>query len=305
LTGFPRANVNGQKYHVQARLPGCVKASTAVKKLLAIAAAVVFSACASSAADRAPHAAAQRIVTLMPSFADDLCSIGAGNQLVAVSAFSGAAHCASRLPVVSDFASVDTEKILALNPDAVVAIPSQRRLAAPLQRAGIPVLYLRDDSYADLLRNLARLGTLSGRERAANALVAVLQKRTAQLRASEHFAKHPRVFVVITALPIWTAGSNSYISTLIAFAGGRNAVSLAQPYMQYGAEALLRLQPDAIIASQDVHLEALLDREPWRSLRAVQQHRVFVYPTALLNLPGPRYNEGVAWLIERLRPLAK
>lgn len=276
-----------------------------MKTVLALAAALVLSACVGSAPARAPRAVAQRIVTLMPSFAEDLCTIGAGDQLIAVSAYSTDVKCAAHLPVVSDFASVDTEKILTMHPGLVVAIPSQRRLASPLQRAGVPVVYLKDDSYADLLRNITQLGALSGYRDAANATVTTLRQRTAQLQASEHFTKHPRVFVVVTALPIWTAGTSSYISTLIDYAGGRNAVSLAQPYMQYGAEALLRLQPDALIASTDAHLDLLLDREPWRSLRAVRAHHVFVYPTVLLNMPGPRYNEGIQWLIERLRPLAK
>ena len=276
-----------------------------MKTVLALAAALVLSACTGSAPDRAPHTAAQRIVTLMPSFAEDLCTIGAGDQLIAVSAYSTDVKCAVRLPVVSDFASVDTEKILAMHPDLVVAIPSQRRLTAPLQRAGVEVVFLKDDSYADLLRNISQLGALSGHQDAANATVTSLQQQTSQLRASEHFAKRPRVFVVVTVLPIWTAGTSSYISTLIDYAGGRNAVSLTQPYMQYGAEALLRLQPDALIASTDAHLDLVLDREPWRSLRAVRAHHVFLYPAVLLNMPGPRYNEGIQWLIERLRPLAK
>jgi iron complex transport system substrate-binding protein len=131
--------------------------------------------------------------------------------------------------------------------------------------------------------------------------------RTNALRASEHFKRRPSVFFVEQAVPIWTTGPQSYISTLIELAGGRNAVkSLPQAYAQYNPEALIALQPDAIVATDDAHLEMLLDREPWRSLKAVRQRHVFIlHDAGILARPGPRYNEGLAWLIERLRPIAK
>jgi iron complex transport system substrate-binding protein len=112
--------------------------------------------------------------------------------------------------------------------------------------------------------------------------------------------------VVLQAQPIWTVGPQSYISTLLQMAGGRNAVSaLPRSYAQYSAEALLRTQPDAIVAGSDVHLESVLDREPWRSLRAVREKRVFILKTPdILERPGPNYNEGLSWLIEHLRPLS-
>jgi iron complex transport system substrate-binding protein len=102
-------------------------------------------------------------------------------------------------------------------------------------------------------------------------------------------------------------GPQSYISTLIGLAGGRNAVqNLPQAYAQYNPEALIALQPDAIVATGDAHIEALLGREPWRSLNAVRQHHVFIlHDSEILTRPGPRYNEGLEWLIERLRPIAK
>jgi ABC-type Fe3+-hydroxamate transport system substrate-binding protein len=66
------------------------------------------------------------------------------------------------------------------------------------------------------------------------------------------------------------------------------------------------LQPDAIVATDDAHVELLLDRQPWRSLRAVRERHVFILnDPGILARPGPRYNEGLAWLIERLRPIAK
>ncbi len=256
-------------------------------------------------AESAHRVAGRRIVALVPSFADDIYAIGAGSQLVAVSAFTDAPH-ATRLPRVADATSVDAEAILVLRPSLVIGIPSQERLTEPLRRAQVRVVLLPDDSYASIFENLQTIGDLTGRRREAAATIAGLRRETAHLHArTKAFARNPSVFVVLGSGPIWTAGSNSYITTLIALAGGRNAASdLHAAYGQYSAEALVRNQPDVLVADAATHLAAALDREPWRSLRAVRLGHVYAVDPDLIERPGPSYNEGLHWLLDRLTPLA-
>lgn len=269
-------------------------------------AAAFLAACSTPPTKHAapvPHA---RVVALMPFVADDLYALGAGAQLVAVSSFTDDPR-ARHLPRVADYTSVDAERIVALHPDVAIGIPAQERLVAQLRRVGIAVVLLPDDSYADIFNDLRAIGRVVDKEEEADALIARLQRTTAQLRArTRSFARHPSVFVVLGSGPIWTAGSSSYISTMIALAGGRNAAAgLHAAYGQYSAEALLRAQPDALVTDPAIRLDAALGREPWRSLRAVRLKHVYtVVPAAILERPGPNYNEGIRWLIERLTPLA-
>jgi iron complex transport system substrate-binding protein len=246
-----------------------------------------------------------RVVSLMPSLTEDLCAVGASATLVAVDAFSQKLPCARGVPAVADVATVNAERIVALHPDVVIGIPSQRRLTEPLRRAGIATRFYRDDTYGDIFTDIRALGDLSGHASRANALVLSLQRETARLRATERFKRVPRVFVALGAGPIWTVGPSSYIATLIRYAGGENAAQIRDAYGTYSAETLLRAQPDAIVSDPDIHIASWLGREPWRSLRAVRAGRVYVIPhPGTLMRPGPRYNEGLHWLIERLRPLA-
>ena len=269
---------------------------------------VAFALCGCGGAAK-PHAAAQaprRIISLVPSLTEDLCAIGAARQLVAVSTFSDDIPCASNLPQVSNFASVDSERAVRLRPDVVVGIPAQRSMTAQLRAAGIKTAFFSDDTYNDLFADIAGLGALTGHVRESAALASSLRRRTARLQASERFKRRPSVFFVAQALPLWTVGPQSYIATLIDLAGGRIATqSLRVPYAQYSTEALLRLDPDVLVATSDAHLETVIDRMPWKALHAVRTHRVYILMNgALLVRPGPRYNEGLSWLIERLRPIA-
>ncbi len=270
-----------------------------------LALVLALTACASLPLHRVAPAQ-RRIVALMPSFVDDLVAIGAAPQIVGVSSGTQDVPAVRNVPLVADFASVDAERIVALHPDVVVAIPAQMRFLVTLQRTGIDVEQLPDDTYAEIFTNLQRLGAISGHKRSASLEIALLRRTTAKLRAGErHFARPPSVFVLIGTQPIWTVGGSSYIGTLVALAGGRDAASdLGAAYGEYSPEALLRAQPDAIVSDPSTQIESALGREPWRSLNAVRRNHVFVIPNgSLLERPGPRYVEGLAWLIARLRSL--
>ncbi|MBV8499698.1 MAG: ABC transporter substrate-binding protein [Candidatus Eremiobacteraeota bacterium] len=270
---------------------------------------LLLCGCAAHGADRARMSfsrTAGRVVALIPSFADDLYAVGAGDQLVAVSAYTDVAR-AKGLPRVADASSVDVEEIVALRPSAVIGIPAQARFVEPLRRAHVPVFLLADDSYDAIFANLRAVGEITGHRREAEAEIARLQRETAALeRRTSGFARRPSVFVVLGNGPIWTAGAKSYISELIELAGGRNAAgNLPAAYGEYSAEALLRDQPDLLVTDPATHLDALADREPWRSLRAVRLRRVYAIDPDVLERPGPSYNEAVRRLLERIAPLAQ
>jgi ABC-type Fe3+-hydroxamate transport system substrate-binding protein len=270
-------------------------------------ACVLLAACAThTQSANATGSRRARVVAMMPFVADDLYAIGAGSQLVAVSSFTDDPR-ARGLPRVADFTSVDAERIVALHPDVAVGISAQARLVDPLRRAGIDVVLLHDDAFTDIFTNLRAVGTLTGHAKEAAATIERLQQTTAQLHArTRAFTRRPSVFIVLGSGPIWTAGRSSYIATLIGLAGGSNAAAdLHAAYGQYSAEALLRTQPEVLVTDPAIRLDAVLDREPWRSLRAVRLRHVYtVVPAAIIERPGPQYNEGIRWLVERLTPLA-
>jgi len=248
-----------------------------------------------------------RVVSLVPSMTEDLFAVGAGDKVVGVSTFTDYPPQAKRLPVVATFASIATERIVALHPDLAIGIDAQDRLAGDLRRAHVQVLLLRDDGYDDIFSNLIQIGAATGHTGDAFALVKHLRARTQELvRSVKPRARKPAVFVVLGNVPVYTVGHGSYIEHLIELAGGRNAAGdVRAPYARYSAEALVARQPDLLIVDPDIHLNEALSRPPWNALRAVKQHRVYTLPdAAILERPGPRYNEGLAWLIATIERAA-
>jgi iron complex transport system substrate-binding protein len=246
-----------------------------------------------------PH----RIVSLVPSMTEDLFAVGAGDTVVGVSSFTDYPPQAKRLSIVATFASIATERVVELHADLAIGIVAQDRLAGDLRRTHVPVLLLHDDSYDDIFRNLVTIGDATGHHDRAASLVARLRSRThALVRSVKPRARKPSVFVVLGNAPVFTVGKGSYIANLIEMAGGRNAAGdVNAPYARYSAEALVARQPDLLVVDPDVHLNDVLSEAPWSSLRAVKEHRVYTLPdAAILERPGPRYNDGLAWLIATL-----
>ncbi|MBV9103354.1 MAG: ABC transporter substrate-binding protein [Candidatus Eremiobacteraeota bacterium] len=247
-----------------------------------------------------------RIVSLVPSLTEDLFAIGAGAQVVGTSQFTDYPAQAAKLPQVSSATGLDVERIVALHPDVVVGIPSQRASTAPLQRSGVRVVIIPDDQFEDIFTDLSTLGRLTGHESQATSLIERLRARTAALVRTVRGRSRPRCFVVLGVAPIFTVGDRSYIAHLIGLAGGRNAAGdlRSAAYGRYSAEALLHDQPDAIIADEASGINEVRSALPWNALRAVREARTYVlHDAAILERPGPRYNAGLAWLIERLQEL--
>ena len=242
----------------------------------------------------------RRIVSLIPSLTEDLFAIGAGAQVVGVSAHTTYPAAAKRLPVVATSKSLSARRIVQLQPDLVVGIVSQANLLEPINQAGIATVTFADDTYDDIFRGVQGLGVLTGRIDAAQALVSRLRRRTAELRAPLHFRRKPRCLAILNVSPIQSAGKSSFIAALISLAGGTNAAPRRRAYAQYSPEALAQSDPDLIIADAPAGLMHVLDRVPWRELRAVRNHHVFLEPDQF-NVPGPRYNASLAWLIQKFQ----
>jgi iron complex transport system substrate-binding protein len=275
-----------------------------MRRGFALASMLALVSCARPAIYAAGHAEApdspRRIVSLVPSMTEDLFAVGAGDRVVGVSSYTDYPPAAKRLPVVATFASIAAERIVALHADLAIGIDAQDRLAGDLRRARVRVLLLHDDRYEDIFNNLLTIGATTGRRDAAVALVNRLRARTAALvHARARRAHKPSVFVVLGVAPVFTVGKGSYIATLIDLAGGRNAAAdVNAPYARYSAEALVARQPDVLVVDPSVRLSDALAQPPWNALRAVKARHVYTLPdAAILERPGPRYNDGLAWLI--------
>ncbi len=249
-------------------------------------------------------APARRIVSLAPHATELLFAAGAGARVVGVIRGSDHPPAAAALPVVGDAHALDLERIVALQPDLVVAwpwtIPAQ---VAKLRARGIAI-YTSDPPTIDAIAgNVERLGTLAATGTAAAAAAAAIRARVASARDAGG-GPPVRVFYAIWHEPLFTVGGRHLISQAIAACGGENVFAgLDVPAPQVSLEAVIAARPQVIVAGTDgARRPAWLDAwSRWPGVPAVRDGRLRVVDANLLHRNGPRFADGVAQLCAALR----
>lgn len=257
-------------------------------------------------------APAARIVTLAPNLAEIVFAAGAGAKIVGVVRYSDFPPAARTLASVGDAARVDAERILALQPDLVLAWKSGNQASdiARLEALGFPVFVSEPQRLADMPRLTRAVGALAGTRAAADAAARAWEQEVAQLRARYARRAPVRVFYEIWHRPLLTVSGAHFISDVITLCGGVN-VFAAAPVLTpvVSLEAVLAARPDAVLgggsATSADEFAAQWRAEPVAALRQIP---VAFVAADEIQRAGPRLLAGarsVCGELDRLRGLKR
>jgi len=257
-------------------------------------------------------APARRIVSLSPHITEQLFAIGAGERVVGTVEWSDYPAAAERIPRLGTSSAINHEVLLGLDPDLVILWRSGNGegLAARLRALGLPVYVQEPRSLDDIPAELGRLGTLTGRERQAAAVVADFNDRIARLRAAYSGRRPVRVFQQIWNQPMISLNGEHLVSDIIRLCGGENIFADAPALVvNTSLEAVVLKDPEVIIVSEaDGTPPAWIDEwRRWPGISAVANGQIHVIDPDLLHRHGPRIAEGAAQMcdyIDRARGLS-
>ncbi|MBI3150755.1 MAG: cobalamin-binding protein [Chloroflexi bacterium] len=255
---------------------------------------------------------AQRVISLAPSNTEILFAISAGDQVVGRDQFSDyPAEAASVTDIGSTFDALNTELIVSLKPDLILAAeintPEQVK---QLEDLGLTVYYLKNPlTLEEMYDNLKIVAQLTGRESETAALIESLKARVATvdeklLPISSRFSVFYELDATDPAKP-YTAGKGTFITQLIQRAGGYNIAADLDGYPQLSLEQVVAADPAFIIlgdARYGVTLESIAQRPGWENLSAVKNGNVVPFNDDLVSRPGPRLVDALEELAKLLRP---
>ncbi len=261
-----------------------------------------------------------RIISLAPSVTENLFTIGAGARVVADTIYCKYPQKALTLPKVGGYTDPDTEKVLSLKPDLVIAAYGTRSdIIDHMRTMGLSVLTVDDMNLDGIDASLKLIGRMVGCSAAANRVVARLdarraavQKQTAHLSA----AQRPGVLFLFSFDDLYTAGSGSYIDQMIQVAGGQNiAAATRLPWPQLSMETVVAANPQVILVlagrmeggkkfplTAPRALATLRGKSAWRGIAAVKNGRVVVLHDDDVTLPGPRLLNGLEAIARAVHP---
>lgn len=249
-----------------------------------------------------PH----RLICLAPSIVDDVYSLGAGSDVIAVSDYTNYPAEAAKKQTIGAPLNPSVEKIIALHPDLVLGTGDFNLLPAidQLTRYGIPVFMVNPHGVAGIHTSIASLGEALNRRAEATTLLHDLDQREQAVRARIHSKATVRLFMPIWYDPIVTIGKHAFITELIELAGGASITSdIAQEWPQVSLEAVLARKPDALllVKGSKLSLDDLTGRPGWRALPAVQSKRVYAVDRRI-ELPSPAAIYAMEELAKELHP---
>lgn len=239
---------------------------------------------------------ASRIVCLIESALSGLYMLGAEQRVIGVSSnvyqesvFPYYAAMDPRireksLPTPGNWDFVNLESLVSLQPDLVILWSHQEESIQALEEKGIPVFGVFISQFADVHREIAALGQLTGTGPRAEELLAYsrqtldqLQHRVAGLPAGPRV----RLYYMWAQGELETSGKNSTVDELIGLAGATNvAGTVPHEHFIANMENVLMWDPEVIVMWYNTKRDPadVLALSRWQSVSAVRERRVHEFP---------------------------
>lgn len=223
-----------------------------------------------------------------------------------VSEYSNYPPEAKHITSVGGVAALDLERVVALKPELVVFWGSGNSATqiAKLRSLGIPVFESEPRNFATIassIERLARLARLAGTDAAGNVAAQSFRARLEKIKTT--YGQHPAVtvFYQIWRTPLMTLNGAHLVSSAIRLCGGENIfTNLPQLAPTVSMEAVLKANPEVIIASSEAKDDQFTDWRRFPALTAVARGNLFSLDGELMNGAAPRVLDGTEALCKQL-----
>ena len=252
------------------------------------------------------QAAPQRIVSLNLAVDETLLPIIGPARFAAATAFS-LDPAISNVAMLSEqvgahiVSASDTEQIIALNPDLVIAGSfTDPAILQQLRDAGLTVFATGFAASLDEVRaNTRLLGQLVGEEEAVAAAIQRLDDGLAEVMATVGLRERGLTALYLTP-GNYTSGRHSTIAEIIQAAGGIDVAAAADVDQStpVSDEFIIEQDPDVIFLSgwtpyDPAFNDAFLNNPAFAGLKAFQNKQVYVVSDAHMTTTTPFILEGV------------
>ena len=250
---------------------------------------------------------ARRVISLAPHLTELMFAAGAGGRLVGVVRDSDFPPQARAIARIGDAAGADFERMIALQPDLVLAWGSGNRASVVerLRQLGFAVLVLEPRVLEDIPRHIGMLGMLAGTSAAAGDAVRAFSQRSARLRARYEHARPVNVMFEMWHRPIMTVSGEHMISDVLRMCGSRNVFAdLPQLAAEISLEQVLIRDPEVIVVGSEAAGAGIADWKDYPYLKAVGNGRVYNVSADLITRQTPRILDAAEQIcsdLERVR----
>lgn len=256
-------------------------------------AGVLLAACAAFGSASAEPA--RRIVSLAPHLTELAFTAGVGDRIVGTVEYSDHPEAARQIARVGDAFRVDFERVLALQPDVVLAWESGTPVQTieRLRSLQMDVRTIATHRLSDVAHALRAIGELAGAEERAAVAANEYEANVAALRA-EHGRRSPlSVFLQVNDRPLYTINGKHIMSEVLSVCGGRNVfASLNELAPVVSIESVIAANPQVILSTDDTVPDARAYWDRWRTIEAVRTGAVYTISSDYVARSTTRLVDG-------------
>ncbi len=259
-----------------------------------------------------------RIISLYSAHTENICSLGAENQLVGISRSDDYPPSVTLKQRFSY--REDPEKFIGTKPDLVLIRPMIERsypeLIRKLQKAGITVVSLQPNTVGEMFDYWRKLGALTGKREAATKMIEKFNSRLKAVRNRvQKIAPQKRLKVYFESMhkKMKTFAPESIAIFVLQQAGGINIGSGATQVRKtniayFGKERLISRGNDVDVflaqhgRMNPVSREIIMNEPGFSAIKAVKEHRVYIIEESLVSRPTLRILDGIERINSILYP---
>lgn len=208
--------------------------------------------------------------------------------------------------------TVDTEKLISLEPDFVICsadIASHRDVASALKKAKIPVAMLRMDTFEDYLTILRTLTKITGKTENYEQFGENAKSEIEKIISGGKRENNPKILFVRSGSSYSSAkakkADDNFAAKILEDFGCVNIADKAEVLLDnLSAEVILKENPQYIFVSvmgdydnSKAYMQELLAKKEYASLGAVKNGRVYFLPKELFQYkPCGRWAESYRYI---------
>ncbi|MCG8617445.1 MAG: helical backbone metal receptor [Desulfobacterales bacterium] len=247
----------------------------------------------------------ERIVSLVPSAAEILVAIGAGDRLIGSTYHDTTLKGSGKRTIIGGFFNPSLGRIKSLAPDLVIAAPLHKDIIRTFRGAGTPVFVYTTPALDHAWELMAAMGEISGRETAADELIRENRSQLSHVRAkidkiAQKTGRVPkRVIRLMGRNKIMTPGNTSFQNEMIRAAGGvAPDFGKPGPVVDVSLDEWQDFNPEMIYGcySDRKVADRFFSQPGWKDVDAVRNQRIHYLPCDLTCRASTRTGAFVAGL---------
>ena len=238
--------------------------------------------------------------------------VGFGNKSMGRGLYEKVIDGFNEMPEVGKGSNINLESVIATGADLVILPKRHQDLVPQFEEAKIPVLVILDstESFDTVKQTLTLLGTVLGESEKAEKVNSFIdtQIENAQTLLKDTTTK-PSVVFLGSSSALSVAPGSMIQTSLIEAGGGVNAVSGVEGvggFVDVSIEQIIAWNPEVIWYPTYANYTAddLLNDPAWSSISAIQNKRVYAFPSNLepWDQPTAALALGLDWALYNLHP---